>query len=78
MFLWIQTEGAFQVALVLTTLPANSGDKSTCRLDLLIGKISWRIAWQPTSEFLLGNPMEGSLVGCTPVGPKEIDRIETT
>ena len=54
MFLWIQTEGAFQVALVLTTLPANSGDKSTCRLDLLIGKISWRIAWQPTSEFLPG------------------------
>jgi len=51
MFLWIQKEGASQVALEPA---ANSGAISTCSLDPRIGKISWRIAWQPTSEFMPG------------------------
>jgi len=79
MFLWIQKEWASQVAPVVKNLPANSGAISTCRLDPRIGKISWRIAWQPTSEFLPGKShYKRSLAGCRPVGPKESDTIETS
>ena len=41
-----------------------------CRFDPCVGKIPWRRKWQPTSVFLLGNPM--SLVGYSPWGLKNV------
>ena len=44
---------------------------------LLIGKIPWRKAWQPTSVFLPGESHgQRSLVGYSPWGHKESDVTE--
>ena len=44
---------------------------------LLIGKIPWRKAWQPTSVFLPGESHgQRSLVGYSPKGHKESDVTE--
>ena len=49
----------------------------SCRFDPWVGKIPWRRKWQPTPVFL---PEEfhgrRSLVGYSPRGRKESDRIE--
>ena len=49
-----------------------------CRFDPWVGKSLWRRKWQPTPVFLPGESHEqGSLVGCSPWGPKELDMIHT-
>ena len=48
-----------------------------CRLDIWVGKIPWRRAWQPAPVFLPGESREqGSLVGHRPWGCKELDMTE--
>ena len=49
------------------------------RLNLWVGKIPWRRAWQPTPVLLLEESQgQGSLAGYTPWGGKESDRTEVT
>ena len=56
-------------------LPASAGDS---RFDLWVGKIPWRMTWQPTSVFLLEDPHgQRSLAGCSPWGHKELDMTLT-
>ena len=57
--------GASQVVLVVKNLPVNAGDIRDSSLTL--GKISWRRAWQSTSEFLTGESYgQRSLLGYSP------------
>ena len=54
-------------------LPANAGDSG---FDLWVGKMPWRMTWQPTSVFFLEDPHgQRSLVGCSPWGHKELYMI---
>ena len=47
------------------------------RFDPWVGKIPWRRKWQPIPIFLPGEfHRQRSLVGCSPWGHKESDRIE--
>ena len=47
--------------------------------DTRVGKIPWRRAWQPTLVFLFGESHgQGSLVGYSPWGHKELDMTEAT
>ena len=39
-----------------------------------VGKISWRMAWQPTHIFLPGESHE--LMGCSPCDREELDTTE--
>ena len=45
------------MALVVKNLPANAGDSKRPGFDPWVGKIPWRRAWQPISDFCLENPM---------------------
>ena len=48
-----------------------------CRFNHWLGKIPWRRVWLPTPVFLPGKCHgKGSLVGYSPWGHKELDRIE--
>ena len=50
-----------------------------CWLDPWVRKIPWRRKWQPTPVFLPGESHEQrNLVGYSPWGRKESDRIEVT
>ena len=50
-----------------------------CELDLRVGKIPWRKAWQPTVVFLPGESHgQRKLVGFSPWGLKESDMTEVT
>ena len=50
-----------------------------CRFDSLVGKIPWRMAWQPTPVFSLGESQgQGSLAGWSPQNCKESDTSEAT
>ena len=54
-------------------LPVSTGDSG---FDLWVGKIPWRMTWQPTSVFLLEDPHgQRSLAGCSAWGHKELDMI---
>ena len=45
--------------------------------DTWVRKIPWRRAWQPTPVFLPGKLHgQGSMVGCTPQGGKELDTTD--
>jgi len=45
--------------------------------DTWVRKIPWRRAWQPTPVFLLGKLHgQGSMVGYTPQGRKELDTTD--
>ena len=47
--------------------------------DLWVGKILWRWAWQPTTEFLPGEShRQRSLTGYSPWGHKELEMSEVT
>ena len=49
------------------------------RFDLWVGKIFWRMAWQPTAGFLPGESHgQRSLVGYSPWAHKESDMTEVT
>ena len=58
-----------------------SGKESTCqcrrhRFDPWVGKIPWRMAWQPSQVFLPGESHgQWSLEGYSPWGHKEWDMI---
>ena len=45
------------MALLVKNPPANAGDVKRHRFNPWVGKIPQRRAWQPTSVFLLENPM---------------------
>ena len=50
-----------------------------CRFDPWVRKIPWRRKWYPTPVFLPGKSHEQrSLVGCSPLGHKELDTTEHT
>ena len=67
-----------QVALVVKSTPANAGDVRH-RFEPWVKKSPCRRAWQPTPVFLLGDSHEqGSLVGYSPWGHKELDTAEVT
>ena len=53
-----QITGASQVVLVVGNLSDNAGDFKRLRFEPWEGKILWRRAWQPTTVFLPGNPMD--------------------
>ena len=56
--------------------PVNAGDS---RDSGLVGKIPWGRKWQPTPVFLPGKCHgQRSLVGYSPLGPKESDMTEHT
>ena len=60
-------------------LPANADDARDSWVRSLVGKIPWRRAWQPTPIFLPGESHgQRSLVGYSPWGHKESDKIEVT
>ena len=47
------------------------------RFDPWVGKIPWRKGWQPTPVFVPGESHEqGSLVGYSPWGRKELDMTD--
>ena len=49
------------------------------RVSSLLGKIRWRMEWQPTLVFLPGESQAwGSLVGCRLWGRTESDTTEVT
>ena len=53
----------------------NAGD--LCRFNPWVGKIPWRMAWQPTPVFLPGeSPRTEELEGYSPRGHKESDKTE--
>ena len=68
--------------------PGNTSDKEfACQfrrqkrhgLDLWIGKIPWRRAWQPTTVFLPKKSHgQRSLAGYSPKGGKESEMTEVT
>ena len=67
------TDMASQVALVVKKLAANARDAGE------VGKIPWRMAWQPTPVFLPGESHgQRRLVGYSPQGCKELDMTEMT
>ena len=48
-----------------------------CRFDLWVGKISWRVKWQPTLVFLPEKSHgQRSLIGHSSKGHKELDMTE--
>ena len=61
------------VAQMVKNLPA----MQDTRVRSLLGKIPWRREWQPTPVFLPGDSHgQGSLVGYSPWGCKELDMTE--
>ena len=57
--------------------PANAGRPKRLEFDPLVGKISWRRAWQSTLVFLPGESHEQrSPAGYNPWGYKESDMTE--
>ena len=67
------TYGASLMAQMVKNLPAVRRPV----FDSWIGKIPWRRQWQLTSVFLPGkSDGQRSLVGCSPWGCKESDKIE--
>ena len=64
-FTFIHIPWASQVALVAKSPPINPGEEAD--VGLVLGKIPWRRAWQPTAVFLpVGS--QRSLVGYSPWG----------
>ena len=64
---------------MVKNLLANAGDKKRCGFDLWVGKIPWRMAQQPTPEFLPGESHgERSLVGYLVHRVAELDTTEAT
>ena len=64
---------SFHGGSAVKDLPVSTGDSG---FDLWVGKIPWRMTWQPTSVFLLEDPHgQRSLAGCSPWGHKELDMI---
>ena len=62
------------MALVVKNPPANAEDAG-----LILGKIPWRRAWQPTPGFLPGEfHGERSLEGYSPESCKDLDMTEGT
>ena len=70
---------ASQVVLVLTNLPANTGDIMGRQFDPWVGKIPWRRKWQPTLEVLPGESHgQRRLAGYRPWGREQSDMTEAT
>ena len=85
------TRTELQDSLVNTTCPVRknsvvpwwlSGKEPQCQcrtrgFDPWVGKIPWRMKWQPTSVFLLGKSHgQRTLAGYSPCGHKESDMTE--
>ena len=65
------------MAHVVKNLLANAGDTRDTGLIPGSRKISWKRKWQPTPVFLPGKSHgQGSLVGYSPGGLKEVDMTE--
>ena len=70
--------GVFQVVLVVKNLPTTARDMRL-RFDPWVGKIPWRMAWQPTPVVLPGESHgHRSLEGYRPQGHKESNTTEAT
>ena len=66
-----------QVALVVKNQPAKAGDVKRCRFDPWVGKIPWRMAWQPTPVILAWRiPWTEEPGELRSTGLKEVDRTE--
>ena len=70
---------ASQVVLVVKNPPTNAEDFKRHGFDPCVGKIPWRMAWQPIPVFLPGESHgQRSLEGYSPRGRKELDMNEAT
>ena len=59
--------------------PASAGNVRDVGLISWVGRISWRMGWQPTSVFLPGKSYgQRSLEGYSPECCKELDMTEVT
>ena len=64
--------GGFPGGSVIKNPPASAGRYRRCRFNPWVGKIPWRMKWQPTPVFLLGESHgQRSLEGYNPWGHKE-------
>ena len=73
------SEEGFPGGIVVKNLPVNAGDIREAASIPGIGKIPWKKEWQPTPVFLPGESLgQRRLVGYSPWGCKELDRIEVT
>ena len=72
---------ASQAVLMVKKPQAHSGDvRDINGLDLWVGKIPWRRAWQPTPAFLPGESHGQGSLGGRPqsTGRKELEMTEVT
>ena len=73
------SEEGFPGGIVVKNPPVNAGDIREAALIPGIGKIPWKKEWQPIPVFLPGESLgQRRLVGYSPWGCKELDRIEVT
>ena len=67
------------MALVVKSLPANTGSHNRCGSHPWACKIPWRRAQQPTPVFLPGESHgRKSLMDYSPLGRRELDTLEAT
>ena len=79
LILFIVSERASQVVLVVKNLPAKAGDVKIHRFDSWVGKIPWRRVWQPNPVFLPGESQgQRSLAGYGPQCCTELDTTKAT
>ena len=65
------------MVLVVKNPPVNAEDARDIGFDPWVRMIPWRRKWQPTPVFLPGKSHgQRSIVGYSPWGLKELDRIE--
>ena len=77
--LWMHSQRASQMMLVVKNLPPNAGDVRDMGSIPGLGRFPWRRKWQPTLVFLPGKfHRQRSLVGDSPWGRKESGTTEAT
>ena len=75
----IEGNNVIWTSQVVKNPPVNIGDIKTCGFDPWVRKSPWRSKWQPTSVLLPGESHgQGSMVGYSVWGRKELDMTEAT
>ena len=74
---WIYIVRGFPDSSVGKESTCNAGDAGRCEFDSLVGKIPWRITWQPTPIFLPGEyPWTGERLQS--IGSQRVNTAEAT